>query len=493
MTNNRKIRFPALSVRQTQRLLAGTGSLPLSRATARRIRTSVLQKTAPKSLARNRIRRTLVPIAACLLAIVVFFAAFPKAALAVSEFLGRVFTPSRYMSEDPATRTTVPSIDEAIAAAAPKDGDYRITLMPDLPNAQEFIDFRAQNGYDPFSEENWGWLKDIRPEIAEVLYDGNQLIWNTNLFTTNEHVREFMEGFGVKPGSKLSVDALMDDVTYTVAGDPTVYPLNVSGHGITPIFDETALATADHAVLYSDFYIDAAQPLPDGILTITQNIRVCEKDAMDYGATVAIITHTFTFDTTKGNTSVADGAEAEVPLSGEAYISFDHEEFSEDQRTVTKWTMQTQKISLDDVKLKVKYEYLPTGILVHLSVAEKPADWTDEMANAFLRTTGKTTANDYQSAGIANDVYIDGKLIGEASQPESWVQGELQYILPVYPDQYADVQSVVMKLSLAYFATYNGADLLSGEVYTIPEGISDSDGVVNLIPLTEITVPLPKN
>ena len=50
-----------------------------------------------------------------------------------------------------------------------------------------------------------------------------------------------------------------------------------------------------------------------------------------------------------------------------------------------------------------------------------------------------------------------------------------------------------MKLSLAYFVTYNGADLLSGEVYTIPEGISDSDGVVNLIPLTEITVPLPKN
>ncbi|MPN38693.1 hypothetical protein SDC9_186218 [bioreactor metagenome] len=73
------------------------------------------------------------------------------------------------------------------------------------------------------------------------------------------------------------------------------------------------------------------------------------------------------------------------------------------------------------------------------------------------------------------------------------MQGELQYILPVYPDQYADVQSVVMKLSLAYLVTYNGADLLSGEVYTIPEGGSGSDGVVNLIPLIEITVPLPNN
>ena len=182
-----------------------------------------------------------------------------------------------------------------------------------------------------------------------------------------------------------------------------------------------------------------------------------------------------------------------IPLSGEAYLSFGRTEFSEDQLTVTKSTMQTQKVSLDGVKLKVSYEYLATGVLVHLSVAEIPADWTDEMAGALLSTTGKTTANDYRSAGIANDVYIDGVLIGEASQPESWVQGEIQYILPVYPDQYANVQSVVMKLSLAYLVTYNGADLLSGEIYTIPDGVSGSDGVVELIPLTEITVPLPKD
>jgi len=493
LNESNPLRLPALNVTQTHRLLNGVSALPINASAARRIRATVLQQAAPKSLKRNRVRKILVPIAACLLAVVVFFTAFPKAALAVSEFFGRVFTPSRYMNEDPSARTPVPSIDEAIAAAAPADGAYTITLMPDLPNAQEFIDYRAQNGYEPFSEENWGWLKDIRPEIAEVLYDGNQLIWNTNLYTTNEHVREFMEGFGVKSGSKLSVDALMGDVTYTVAGDPTVYELQVSGHGITPIFEEAELAKADHAVLYSDFYIDSAQPLPDGVLTITQNIQVCENDAMDYGATVAVITHTFTFDTTKGNTASAEGTETLIPLSGDAYLSFDRTEYSADQRTVTKWTMQTQKVSLDGVKFKVSYEYLATGVLVHLSVAEMPADWTDEMARALLRTTGKTTANDYRSAGIANDVYIDGVLIGEASQPESWVQGEIQYILPVYPDQYANLQSVIMKLSLAYLVTYNGADLLSGEIYTILDGVSGSDGVVELIPLTEITVPIPKS
>jgi hypothetical protein len=122
-----------------------------------------------------------------------------------------------------------------------------------------------------------------------------------------------------------------------------------------------------------------------------------------------------------------------------------------------------------------------------------PAEWTEETKRAMYAMTGRTTKGEYTSRGVANDLYIDGKLIGEASPPDNWANGELAYVLPVFPNQYADLQSVVMKLSLAYLVTYNGADLLSGEVYTIPEGVSGSDGVVNLIPLTEITVPLPKS
>ncbi len=126
------------------------------------------------------------------------------------------------MNTFPEARTPLPSVEEALEAAAPQDGDYTITLMPDLPNAQEYIDYRKQNGLEPFSEADWGWLRDIRPEIAEVLYDGETLIWNTNLYTTNDHVRSFMVGFGVDTGATQSVDALMGDVTYTVAGDPVV-------------------------------------------------------------------------------------------------------------------------------------------------------------------------------------------------------------------------------------------------------------------------------
>ena len=98
MPNESKPRFPALSVTQTHRLLNGVSSLPLEAGAARRIRNRVLQKAAPRSFGRNRVRKVLVPIAAVFLAVVVFFTAFPKAALAVSEFFGRVFTPIRYMN-----------------------------------------------------------------------------------------------------------------------------------------------------------------------------------------------------------------------------------------------------------------------------------------------------------------------------------------------------------------------------------------------------------
>ena len=492
MQNKRHLAFTTLTVEQTDLLIGSIDALAIGGNTSRRIRRRVLDAVAPRRSKRNRLMRTLVPIAASLLVLAMFFVAFPKAAQAVSEFIGRVFTPSRYMNEDPASRTAVPSIDEAIAAAAPEDGDYTITLMPDLPNAQEFIDYRAKNGLALFSEENWGWLKDIRPEIAEVLYDGNQLIWNTNLYTDNVHVREFMEGFGWKSGSKLSADALMDDVTYTIQGDPTVYPLYVSGHGITPVQDEAALASADHVVLYSDFDIDPDQPLPDGVLTITQNIRVCENDAMDYGATVAIITHTFTFDTRQGNTASAQSDETLIPLSGETYLTLNH--FGPNaSETDSDWTIDTKKVSLDGVKLKTDYEYLPTGISVRVTLAEAPAGWTDEMTEGLLRMNRRNIHDTSDTFGIIADLYIDGVFVSEAPNPNSWGPSELRYILPVFPEQYDELQSVVLKLTYWYYETLNGTNQISGEIYKIPVGVSEDNATFNTTPLVDLTVPLPKN
>jgi hypothetical protein len=492
MTNNHPLRFPALSVKQTHRLLNGVSTLPLSIGAASRIRSRVLQKAAPKSLARNRLRKTLVSIAACLLAIVIFFAAFPKAALAVSEFFGRVFTPSRYMNQDPSERTAVPSIDEAIAAAAPQDGDYTIVLLPDLPDAQRFIDYRSNEGFVPFETADWEWIYDIRPEIAEVLYDGNQLIWNTNLFTSNEHVREFMECFGVESGSKQRIDALMGKVTYTVAGSSTVYPLNVSGHGITPIFDEAALATADHAVLYSDFWLDEKNPLPDGVLTITQTIELFEVDTRGHDTLIAFIYHTFTFDTTKGNTPIAKLQEGDIPLSGETYLTIEHTYFPENPEDYI-WTIKTKKVTLDGVVLHAEYEYLPTGISVVLTLSSAPPYWTEDMINGLLHVSNRSVQNTFHKIGNVADLYINGEFVSEAPRPDSWGFGEQRYILPIYPDQYAGINSISLKLTHIYYETMNGTNQISGEIFSVPEGVTEIVATFLWDPLVEIIVPIPKN
>ncbi len=493
MPSNRPLRFPTLSVSQTQRLLASVAKLPLSAATARRIRATVIKEVAPRSLVRNRIRKTLLPIAACLLAVVMFFVAFPKAALAVSEFIERIFTPSQYMNQAPSERTPVPSIDGAITAAAPQDGDYTIVLLSDLPNAQGYIDDRAKSGFAPFQTADWEWIYDIRPEIAEVLYDGNQLIWNTNLYTTNEHVREFMECFGVESGSKQRIDALMGNVTYTVAGSSAVYPLNVSGHGITPIFDETALASANHVVLYSDFMLDEEKPLPDGVITITQTINLYEVDSQGCDTLIALIHHTFTFDTTKGNTPSAQGEETDLPLSGEAYLSFMNRG-NNDAESARDWSIETKKVSFDEIKLHIAFEYLPTGIMVHITVPEMPDSWTEEMLKGFLTITNRNIDGEYTTPGIAADLYVDGVFVSEAPLPDSWAPNEATYLLPVFPNQYESTKSVMLKLSLLHYVTLNGTDQQEGEIIEFSENSSvNLDGVVEGIPLIEIPVLLPRN
>jgi len=492
MRNERTLLFSSLNVEQTDALLAGLDSLPVDDAVARRIRRNVEKAALPKRRRRKTAMRVLVPIAACLVAITLVFTCFPQAAQAIASFLGLNYTPSRYMSELPSSRTPVPSVDEALEAAAPSDGDYTITLLPEWDDAQAYVDYREQLGLEPFVEDDWAWLRDIRPEIAEVLYDGNTLIWNTNLYTTNEHVQSFMSGYIPGLDSAQSADAMLETATYTVEGDPTVYELDSSGGGLTPIFDDEERASADHVVLYSDFYLPDDQPLPSGILTITQTIRIAEDDAMSDTTSVARITHTFTFDTTAGNTQSADTGTFTVPLSGEIYLSASHMDIASDG-TMDRWTIDTQKVSLDGVVLNVQTEYLATGIRVTITAGSVPEDWTEDMTNGLLSMTWRNIYDEIDGPGICADLYVDGTFVSGAETPDSWNNGELVYILPIFPEDYATTGVVTLKMTHTHYTTLNGTDQLAGEVYELPEGMSENVSEVETVPLTEIAIPLPQS
>jgi hypothetical protein len=492
MQNDRNDLFSDLSVTQTETLLAGIGVLPLSPGAAKRVRSRVEKAAVPKAPRRRAAVRAMASLAACAAVIAVFFVCFPKAAQAVASFFGIDYTPSRYMNAAPESRTPVPSVEEALDAAAPADVGYTTTMLPKMKLPQPYEEYREQNGYEPYSEEDWAWVRDIRPEIAEVLYDGETLIWNTNLYTSHYGVEAFMRGFGY-PGSDpdgQSADAIVFEATYTVAGDPTVYTLYSSGGGVTPIKDDAARENADHVVVYTDFYATGDEKLlPDGLITVTQTIRIAEGDAIDYSAAVGLIEHTFTLDATAGNTAAGNTVVKSVPLSGETYLSMDHYE-SEDGPADT-WSMETKKVSLDGVSLNMETQYLPTGIRVRLTVGEAPESWTEDMKNALVRITRRNSDGTIESAGVCAELYVDGELIGDAQTPDSVSGYEIVYILPVFPDQYLNVSSVALKLTYTYYETFNGTDQLGGEVFVFPYGTCETDAVTGTVLLAEADVPLP--
>lgn len=489
MRNDGFNRLDTLSVEQTETLLAAFDALPLPPGAARRIRRQVQKTASPKRLRRKTAMRILTPLAACLVALALVALCFPQAAKAIADFLGLPYTPSRYMQQQPEEREAVATVDEALAAAAPQDGSYTITLLPEWEDAAKFVQYRADHGYAPFREEDWAWLRDIRPVIGELLYDGETLIWNTQLHMDTAGVNKFMANWHPTDANgnpvQQSADAAVDSVSYTVDGDPTVYELHPSSSGIQPIMDDEARSSAAYVVLNTQMaWADGERP-PDGIITVTQHIFIYENDSMEHGLLVARISHAFTFDTTAGNREAAEPATLLVPLSGDCPLTLW-------DRTAQNETVATRTVSLDGVSLQVELHYLATGIRVHMTIAETPPDWTEAMKLGLLQYTLRDISGEVTTWGIYADLYVDGQFVSEAPTPDSRNFDELAYVLPVFPDGYQSGGEVMLKLYYASQSTLNGTDQLAGEVYTLPEkhGVELS-GTTKSMPLAEIKIPLP--
>ena len=490
MRNETFTAFDALSPAETEALLKHFDSLPLDHRAARRIRRNVESACVKRFPRRRALMRALVAAASVLALLVLLGACSPAAAKAVASFFGIDYTPTRYMTTLPESRTSIPAVEEALDAASPAEESYTITLLSDWENADEYEAYRAEQGLAPFVESDWEWLRDIRPEVAEVFYDGKALMWNVNLYTTSSGVEAFMRGYIDSASEGQNVDALASDVTYTVKGDPTVYTMVSSGGGTRPIFDEAERKAADHVTMFDEIALDPEHPLPDGVITVTETIRIAEGDAMSDSTALAKIVHTFTFDTTAGNAEAPTADELLIPLSGETYLSVYHREMGADG--VNRMTsVTTGKVSLGGVVLSMTTEYLSTGTQVEIRVAEAPESWTEDMKTSLLFMTWPTTDGTITSAGVSAKLVIGGEPAGDLPMPDRWGEAELLYLLPIFSGNEHPVSSAVLQLSYSYYTTLNGTDQLAGEALAVPEDGLEFFGVTTTVPLTEITIPLP--
>jgi len=191
------------TLEETERLTEALPSLPLDEGTALRLQHRVLDAARQNKAAEKRSARATkgkantrrkphsralpwLAAAACLLLVIGGVLSVPGVAKALRDLIYPEYRgASGYLTEQPEDRTPVADIAETLSAAAPQDVSYKIELLGEYagdltPCDEEYntsiAELRAEQGFPAFDKEAFSFLRDIRPEVREVLYDGEETI-----------------------------------------------------------------------------------------------------------------------------------------------------------------------------------------------------------------------------------------------------------------------------------------------------------------------------
>lgn len=398
-------------------------------------------------------------------------------ALAAGVWLRDNYSPTRYMETTREEREqqgkTIPDVEQAIESAAPQTGDCRIVMLPEFENAEEQNGWRLKMGQPAYSEDDWGWIREIRPQVDEVLIDGRTLAFNIRLNT--DHAQSF-----IWPETEGQwVDALVDNISFRKEGDSMAYPIAEGGGGVNP-----SMVTDTSAVLYTDVILDqpgVAFPTSGRVeLTVEIGIRDAKVDDMAVVGIVGKIYYTFSFDAAAG-LDVAPAQVTERRLSGSAMLTVDDWTNPDNER------LYNRRVSLDGVVLKEEIHYRQTGVYVTYTVQEAPESWTEAMKTALLYPNRE---------GNWLGLYLTYRIAEEGE----WLPcghenhgnfGEQTVILPIFPSEYEKVKAQGCELRLtAYCGTaLNGSPMDENWQMTVGAGAHSWD--FTLAPQELITVPVP--
>lgn len=304
------------------------------------------------------------------------------------------------------------------------------------------------------------WLSDIRPEAVDVIVSGQRMIVQTRLYCPHA---EAFDPFGHPNGLQLDVRA--EDGTLRTESDLNGMSLVCTGFGINPYG-----ATAEYGLAMAEYALPSELPA-SGTVTVTERLRIqdCAVDDLGPTGTVAILTHSFSFDAS----ALCDAAEPlllSVPLAGTQKVTL-----AEDG------LMRTDVVSLDGTALAARVQFRQTGLAVRFDW-EQAGDLDEAVRQAILCGS----ANPASALGLIVTCRA-GDAVYTANTAWNEPDGTSTFVLPIYPSQYAELGTVRFELRLAYATAVNHAE---GTEWTLPSyGYSVTTAMQE--PFAAFTISLP--
>lgn len=429
-------------------------------------------ETPPFAWVSTFARRAPVGFAAACIALVLLLSG---TVYAISSWIGREdYKPGDYITTPADQRTeasAVPEIEQVVRGAAPRSEGCRFVLLPEMSDADELNGWRVKNGQKPFDETDWAWVREIRPEVVEVLYDGTAFAYTIRLNT--DHAAAFSrESHGDQ-----WLDALVEQTLYTdsdrkigvVTGETSLLEESYTEQGIT---------------LYSKDSL--SEPLQgSGRVSFTAEIALQDVnvDDMAHVGLLGTVYYTFSFDLDEAlKAANADTRTAERRLSGHAVLTVEEGE-----------RMWNTPVTLDGVVLAESVSFRSTGVYLSYRVKETPADWTEQMRRALLFPTNEK--GKFEGMSVSYTLGGDDTVY-EPNFPEVMAQedGTFAYtvILPIFPSDYEALKErgVTLRLTLHAVDSFNEHPV--GDTWSLTEFPAEGwDTTTSYQPLLTYTLELP--
>ena len=422
-------------------------------------------------------KKALAAVAAC----AIVYLALGFTVPGVADSLYRVFHPnystdSHFATPPEDRQEQAKDLEASVGDFCAKDveskaellGEYTLITQYDAEYnemANNTPTLREKYGFSPYRQEDYAYIREMKASVREIYTEGERLF--VTAFVACPNPEAFLQKDEPKsPNLELSTF----DFQLTVNGEALPISWDVSSGGATAVTAENG-----EKGLWVDTEIHLTKPLPSGHceLLMLYYIYDCDVDDMGSIGNVGRIVHRIAFESKAVNTY--ESKHVDVTLKGSAPMTLvtcgetgDYE------------TFQNRTVSFDGLEMRFTAQYLPSGLKITGELLKTPDGWTEQEKEAFTRGFIETLTFEAQCNGESLTLPLY-----ELSRANwNWT-----IELPIFPSDYADIESLVMIPKIRCLTGFVGA-----EEYVDPSDPSKGVTTYDLpIPIDGAPVSLPLN